>query len=315
MGKQPSRDKLANMTFPIEQQKQVCAKIATDLGFDMNCGRLDASAHPFTSMIHSTDVRITTRYKESTFIESVTATIHETGHAIYEQNRPHNLGFPVPEALSMGVHESQSLLYERMVGLSPEFWDYYWDQLIVPSFPELEGAMNAEEFYRAINMVEPGLIRVEADECTYPLHIILRTEIEQGLLGGSIKAKDIPDLWNAKMKEYLGVDVPSHREGFLQDIHWSMGYFGYFPTYLLGAVFAAQIFDAAKAKLPSLPQQINTGEFQPLKQWLGENIHTKELLYDNTNDLINAASSKPVDVSIYNNYLNKKYSNLYAMKS
>lgn len=299
--------------YSIEKQKELCEKFAIALGFDMKCGRLDVSAHPFTNGTHPTDVRITTRYKETSFIDSITGTIHETGHGIFEQNLPYPDGFPVFNIMSMGLHESQSLLYERMVGLSQEFWNVYWQKLIVPAFPSTAN-ITAEQFYGNINMVQRGLIRVEADECTYPIHVILRMEIEKALIEGNLKVADLPKVWNVKMKEYLGVDVPSHKEGYLQDLHWAVGYFGYFPTYLLGAMYAVQIYEAVNKGIPNLPELIAKEEFGPLKGWLNENIHSKEVLYDTTEDVIEAATGSKLDHTLFLKYLERKYSKLYHLK-
>lgn len=228
--------------YDVKEQAALCASIAEDLGFDMTRGRLDVSVHPFTGGAHPSDVRMTTRFKPEDLTEGLTGAIHETGHALYEQGR--NLdydGLPVNEALSMGVHESQSLLWERMVCLRPSFSKYLLPRLS-KSFPQLPKDATPDQLYAALNVVRtPSMIRVESDECTYPMHIILRYEIERGIMDGSVAVADLPELWASKMQEYLGCTPASNAEGVLQDVHWSVGAIGYFPTYSLGAMYAAQV--------------------------------------------------------------------------
>ena len=258
-------------TFEVSKQEALCSQVMEKLGFE---GRLDKSLHPFTGGTAS-DVRITTRYDPKDFISGVAGLIHETGHALYEQNRPagDNLGMPVSEALSMGIHESQSLLFERMIGQSEEFWTYF--QPMVADTFEFTKDLSKEDFYAAINKVEKNLIRVDADELTYPLHIIIRFELEQGLFDGSITVDNLPAKWNELYASYLGIDVPSDKEGCLQDVHWGSLAFGYFPSYTLGAMYACQFFQHAEKSIPGLRAEIAEGNFTNLRQWLNDNIHSK----------------------------------------
>jgi len=242
--------------FNVDSQIKFNHQLAKELGFDTNSGRLDVSVHPFTCEVSPSDVRMTTRYKENDIVEGITGTIHETGHSLYEQSRPKEYSeLPVSVALSMGIHESQSLCWERMVGLSFGFWEHYWPKL-KELFPQIPSTITVDQFYKAINLVKPSFIRVEADEVTYPMHIILRYEIEKGLMNGSIQVDDLPSLWNQKMKEYLGIEPTTDTEGVLQDTHWSCGLFGYFPTYLLGAIYASQFFTQALKEIPNLLEEI-----------------------------------------------------------
>ncbi|MEW5308984.1 MAG: hypothetical protein WDW38_000901 [Sanguina aurantia] len=301
-------------SYSVETQASLCKKVALDLGFDMGKGRLDVSVHPFTGGSHPTDVRITTRFKPDNLMEGLTGAIHETGHALYEQGR--NLeydGLPVNSALGMGIHESQSLLWERMVALSPPFSKYLLP-LLKESFPKEFGDVSERQLYESMNVIaSPSLIRVESDEVTYPMHVILRYEIERGLMSGSIKVKDLPTVWNAKMKEYLGDVPPTDAQGCLQDVHWSSGAFGYFPTYSLGAMYATQIFDCAKKSVPGLEEKMAAGDFKELKAWLNAKIHSVGSLHANGDELMVAVTGAPLDPSIFLKYLRDKYTDLYKL--
>ncbi|EFJ40298.1 hypothetical protein VOLCADRAFT_108221 [Volvox carteri f. nagariensis] len=252
--------------------------------------------------------------KKDNVVEGLTGAIHETGHALYEQGR--NLeydGLPVNSALSMGVHESQSLLWERMVGLSRPFAAYLLPML-QERFPESFGSVTAEQLYESENVIqEPSLIRVEADEVTYPLHIILRYELEKGLLEGEVEVEDVPRLWNERMGSYLGATPPNDATGCLQDIHWSMGALGYFPTYTLGAMYATQIYAAAKKEIPDLEDKIRAGEFKPLKSWLNDKIHKLGSLHKSGDELMIAATGAPLEPSVFLDYLRDKYNDLYKL--
>jgi len=300
--------------YNTDKQAELCKQVALDIGFDLDNGRLDVSVHPFTGGAHPTDVRMTTRFKEEDLTEGLTGAIHETGHALYEQGR--NLewdGLPVNKALSMGVHESQSLLWERMVGLSGPFMKYLLPKIRAhfPEFPD----RSPEDLYAAVNVMKhPSYIRVESDEVTYPMHIILRYEIERGLLDGSIKVDDVPAVWNAKMKEYLGVTPDNDAQGCLQDVHWSAGLFGYFPTYSLGAMYACQIYKHAATQIPNLEEEIAKGNFKPLKEWLNEKLHKLGSLHPSGDDLMTAVTGGPLDPAVFLGYLKDKYSKLYSLK-
>ena len=302
--------------YDLDIQAKLCRQIALDLGFDIEKCRLDVSVHPFTGGSHPTDVRMTTRFKKEDLTEGITGAIHETGHAMYEQGRnlePEWKDLPVSAAMSMGVHESQSLLWERMVGLSRPFQSYLLPK-IREHFPDFPAQATPEALYTAQNTIrEPSLIRVESDELTYTLHVILRYEIEKGLIDGTIKVADVPALWNEKMQSYLGATPPTDAQGCLQDIHWAGGAMGYFPTYTLGAMYAAQIFETAKTHIPDLENQISNGDFQPLKLWLNERIHKIGSLYASGDELMVAVTGKALDPQVYLRYLRSKYSEIYKL--
>jgi len=298
--------------FPIEKQKTLGAIISKDIGFDYDKGRMDVSVHPFCGGGHPTDVRITTRYQSENFIESLFAVIHETGHGLYEQGRMSDfLDLPVSESLTMAIHESQSLFWERMIAQSLYFCDYYHD-LFKKTFPEKLKGISLNTFYRAINKCEPSLIRVEADEVTYPIHIIIRYEIEKGLFNESINVKNLPNIWNDKMEEYLGIRPNSDSEGLLQDVHWSGGAFGYFPSYTLGAMYACQFYSKMLLDINDIPEKIKAGNFLCVKKWLNDNIHQKGRLYSTDNLILNVTGNK-LDPVYFVDYLKRKYSEIYKL--
>jgi carboxypeptidase Taq len=306
---------VSNGTFDVDTQAKLSKEIALKLGFDLEKGRLDVSVHPFTGGCGPGDVRMTTRYKENDLSEGLTGTIHETGHALYEQGRnvTEYANQPVSRAHSMGVHESQSLLWERMVALSPSFSTFLLPEL-KKSFPKEFENVTEAQLHASLNVVRnPSVIRVEADELTYPLHILLRTELEIGLMRGEIAVDDLPKLWNEKMKQYLNVDIEDDSRGVLQDVHWSSGAFGYFPTYLLGAMYACQIFEAAKKALPTLEDDIAKGTFAPLREWLRVNVHDRGSECDSADDLLVLVTGKPLDAEAFTKYLTEKYTKLYNL--
>ncbi len=243
------------------------------MGFDLGTGRLDTTAHPFCSGIAPGDTRLTTRYG-GRFTESLYGTMHEGGHGLYEQGLPKTAfhGLPVSEAVSLGIHESQSRLWENLVGRSEAFWTWAMPHARTMLNSKLKD-VSVEHMYRAVNTARPSLIRVEADEATYNLHIMLRFELERAMLVGDLAVKDLPDAWNAKVQEYLGIEVQNDSEGCLQDVHWSFGLMGYFPTYCLGNLYASQFWEALQKDLPNLSDSIAAGEFGGLRGWLQENIH------------------------------------------
>ena len=262
---------------------------------------------------------MTTRFKANDLTEGLTGAIHETGHSLYEMGRNLDEEWkdqPVSTAMSMGVHESQSLLWERMVALSRPFQDYLLPK-IQASFPNSGFAgKTPEDLYHGMNVVkDPSKIRVESDEVTYTMHVVLRYEMEKGLLDGSIAVKDVPTTWNAKMKEYLGAasEPQNDAEGCLQDVHWSAGALGYFPTYSLGAMYACQIFKTAEQEIPDLSTKISKGEFAPLKAWLNEKIHKKGSFYENGDELMKVVTGKPLDPQIFLSYLRDKYTAIYKL--
>ncbi len=298
--------------YPIAKQETLGKQIAKEIGFDFNRGRMDTSVHPFCGGGDYTDVRITTRYSEDDFIESLYAVIHETGHGLYEQGRNKNYaGLPVSEALSMGMHESQSLFWERMIGRNKAFIIRYLN-LFNLTFARTFDGVSAQQFYEAINICKPSFVRVEADEVTYPLHVILRYEIEKGLFDGTIEVDQLPEIWNQKMQDYLGIRPPNDTLGVLQDVHWSGGSFGYFPSYTLGAMFAAQFFQSLTKEISGIDQIIEEGQFEVIKNWLNKNIHSQGTLYS-TDELLNRVTGQSLNPDIFISYLKQKYQDIYKL--
>ena len=294
--------------FAIDQQKALGLKVMKRLGFNFDAGRLDISAHPFCGGVPQ-DVRITTRYNEQEFITAMMGVVHETGHARYEQNLPKEwLGQPVANARSMGIHESQSLLFEMQLGCSDVFLQSIYP-LVIEQFGQRPGLEQAN-FIKLNQRVQPGLIRVDADEVSYPAHIILRYEIEQALIEGEIEVEDIPALWNSKMQQYLGLDtVGNYRDGCMQDIHWTDGGFGYFPTYTLGAMYAAQLFQTANKAIPTLQEDITRGDLTALFQWLNQNIWQHGSHFS-TDQLITNATGETLNTGYFRRHLESRYGEL-----
>ncbi len=291
--------------FPIAAQKALCERVMKLLQFDFAGGRLDVSTHPFSGGV-SEDVRLTTRYSEDDFEKSLMGTIHETGHGRYEQHRPRAwLGQPVSEARSMAIHESQSLSFEMQLGRSRAFM-----QLLAPLLREYLGAQPAfepENLFKLYTRVRPGYIRVDADEVTYPAHVILRYEIERPLIEGEIEVDDIPALWNEKMMSLLGVDTRgNYKDGPMQDIHWTDGAYGYFPCYTLGAMYAAQWFATIRARRPDVDAEIARGELAGVFDWLHANIWDNASRYD-TGELCRRASGGPLDPAHFKAHLEMRY--------
>ncbi len=283
------------------------------IGFDLERGRQDKSVHPFTTNFSVNDVRITTRVQRDMFPSALFGTLHEGGHALYEQNSAPELdGTFLAGGTSLGVHESQSRLWENVVGRSREFWQYYYPRL-QEFFPEQLGRGDQEQFYRAINKVSPSFIRVEADEVTYNLHIFLRFELEQALLEQRLKVADLPEAWNAKMKEYLGLTPPHDALGVLQDIHWSGGSIGYFPTYTLGNVLSLQFYERTLQDIPDLPEQFARGEFGALLAWFRDKIHRHGRKYT-ANELIKRVTgANRIEAGPYINYIKRKFGEIYEL--
>ncbi len=298
--------------FALDKQEALARKISQDIGFNFEQGRMDVSVHPFCGGSHPTDVRITTRYKDSNFVESLYAVIHETGHALYEQGRPHELGdLPASESLTMGIHESQSLFWERMIAQSKPFCQHYFET-IRAAFPDNLKSATVDSFYRAINTCKPDFIRVEADEVTYSLHIILRYEIEKGLFDGSMQVDDLPHIWNELMQKYLGIQPPNDKLGVLQDSHWSGGAFGYFPSYTLGAMYACQFYQTLLSEQPDTERNIAKGNFAPIKNWLNEKIHSQGKLYS-PQELVQRVTGEALNPDYFVDYLKRKYSEVYNL--
>ncbi|MFA6242443.1 MAG: carboxypeptidase M32 [Candidatus Hydrogenedentales bacterium] len=302
-----------DQAWPIAAQWEFSEKVLRDIGYDFDAGRQDKSVHPFTTQFDVTDVRITTRLSEHDLFSALMGSIHEGGHALYTQGHdPADRRTPLLDGASLGLHESQSRMWENMIGRSLPFWKHYLPALR-SQFPGQLDGVSAEQVYGAINRVSPSLIRVEADECTYNLHIILRFEIEVGLIEGAIDVAEVPEIWNAKMKQYLGLDVPDDAHGCLQDIHWSHGAFGYFPTYALGNLYAAHLFEAILRDIPGLWQQVEAGRFQALLAWLREKVHKhgRRMLAE---DIVRKATGIEPGSNAYLRYIESKYGALYALK-
>ncbi len=297
--------------FPIEAQRDFALHAASALGYDLKAGRMDISAHPFSTTIGPKDSRITTRFNQQCFSEAFFSTIHETGHALYEQGLlAENWGTPMGQAVSLGVHESQSRLWENIVGRSRPFWKHFLPKAR-ERFQALVG-VSLEYFFRAVNEVRPGLIRVDADEVTYNLHVLLRFELELALFRGELEPADLPEAWNAKMLELLGLTPPDFSSGVMQDVHWSAGLFGYFPTYTLGNIMAAQLFAAAERDLGEQEGLFAKGNFKPLLQWLRERVHAHGRRF-RPRDLIREATGEELDSGHLISYLEKKAATVYGL--
>lgn len=299
--------------FDERTQEQLGLEVAKNFGYDFRHGRLDRTVHPFATSFSKYDVRITTRYQENFLSSSLFGTMHEAGHAMYEQ------GFdsafdrsPLAGASSLGIHESQSRLWENLVGRSLEFWQCAYPRA-QELFPKQLGEVSLEDFYAAINKVEPSLIRVEADEVTYNLHVMVRFELELALLEGSLNVEDLPEAWREKYQDYLSVTPPDDASGCLQDVHWSFGAIGYFPTYTLGNIMSVQLFEAAKLEHPEIPSDIQRGKFDTLLSWMRENVHRHGAKYEPM-DLLKNATGSELDAKPYISYLNDKFRRLYGLE-
>ncbi|MEK4564979.1 carboxypeptidase M32 [Alkalihalobacillus sp. FSL R5-0424] len=308
---QPKMDSLF-AHFPKANQQALSKDILKEIGFDFSAGRMDETVHPFAMGINPYDVRVTTKYNESDFRVSLFGTIHEGGHALYEQNiSPALMGTPLCGGTSMGIHESQSLFWEKFVGQNMAFWERNYPLLKKHANGQFD-QLSLEDFYFAVNQAKPSLIRIEADELTYCLHIILRYELEKALIEGSLAVKDLPHVWNEKMVEYLGVKPSNDGEGVLQDVHWSFGSFGYFPSYALGYIYAAQLKESFTKINPGFDDLIREGNYAPIRQYMTENVHQfgrgkkpADILKDTTGSGIDA---KPLI-----HYLKEKYTTLYKL--
>jgi carboxypeptidase Taq len=285
-------------------------QIIRGLGFDFDAGRQDLSSHPFTTSFNKNDVRITTRISENDFNNMTWSCIHETGHALYEQGLPGSeYGLPSGEFASLGMHESQSRLWENHVGRSRGFWKYHYPGL-QDLFPEALKRISLEQFYAGINIVKPSLIRTEADEVTYHFHVMIRYEIEKMLIAGELNTRDIPACWNEQYQHYLGVPVPDDQSGCLQDVHWSHGSFGYFPTYSLGSFYAAQFYRQAQKDLPGLAVETEKGKTAGLLAWLRQRVHAHGRTYT-SEELCQKATGETLKVQYFLDYLLDKYREIY----
>ncbi|QOS89874.1 carboxypeptidase M32 [Peribacillus sp. JNUCC41] len=299
--------------FPKEKQHQLNLEFLKQLGYDFKAGRLDETVHPFEIKINRGDVRVTTRYDESDFRGAIFGTIHECGHAIYEQNIAEELtGTLLDGGTSMGIHESQSLFFENFIGRNHSFWKNKFS-LLKEYAPEQFNDVTLDEFYRGINESKPSFIRIEADELTYPLHIIIRYELEKALFNGELEVKDLPEVWNEKYKDYLGIVPENDAMGVLQDVHWADGSFGYFPSYALGYMYAAQIKQSMLKDLPDFDGLLEAGDIAPIRKWLNEKIHkygkTKKPL-----EILKETTGEGLNVQYLIEYLENKYKEVYKIK-
>lgn len=296
--------------YPFEEQRKLGTFIAGRFGYDWEHGRIDLAPHPFTTSFGAGDVRVTTRFLDTDGMSALFSTMHETGHALYDQGlSPKYRETSLSGAASYAIHESQSRLWENLVGRSREFGRFLFPVMQM-LFPQHLGNVSLDQFYRGINRVEPSLIRVEADEATYNMHIMLRFEIETGLMDGSLRARDLPEIWNTRMQEYLGVTPADDTTGVLQDVHWASGLVGYFPTYALGNLISAQLWEKMLAEHPDIPAKMTEGDFSQILAWLRENVHRHSSRYDPL-DLVRKITGGPIDPEPYLRYLNAKYSEIY----
>jgi len=305
-------DSIFSQEFDVDKQWDFGLEVINRLGFDFQHGRQDLSAHPFTTSFSPSDVRLTTRLASNKFKMALFASIHESGHGMYDQGFDRAFDRTIlSDAASLGVHESQSRMWENVVGRSRGFWTFWLPRLKVVFPRQLEG-IGVEAFYQAVNRVEPSLIRIEADEVTYNLHIMLRFEIENLMLEGKVPVSDLPELWNTKMQEYLGIVPPDDALGILQDVHWSMGYIGYFPTYTLGNLLAAQFYNRAISEQPDIPAQIEQGQFAPLFDWMRAKIHKPAAKYTPA-ELVERVTGGPIRTGPFLDYIREKYTEIYCL--
>lgn len=293
-------------------QWDVTVDVLELIGFDFQRGRQDRSAHPFTTAFSVGDVRLTNRFDPACFASALFSALHEGGHALYDQGTALELErTPLANGASLGVHESQSRMWENLVGRSRSFWRFFLPRLRRVAPARFDG-LDAEALYRAVNKVTPSLIRVEADEVTYNLHVMLRFELEIELVEGKLKLADLPEAWNAKMEAYLGLRPPNDADGVLQDVHWSSGLIGYFPTYALGNLLAAQLFEIIRADLPDLDAQIEAGQFAPLLGWLRQNVHRHGAKFT-PDELVRRVTGRSLEAAPFVRYLKAKYGELYGL--
>ena len=305
-------DSIMEGNYPRQSQWDFSMDVLRKMGYDLEAGRQDISEHPFSTSFAPTDVRVTTRVDEKNFASLLWSSIHEGGHALYEQGLPEvQYGLPLGAAASLSIHESQSRLWENCVGRSLPFWKYFYP-LLQQYFPSQLKDASADVFYKAMNRVEPSLIRTEADEITYHFHVMIRYGIEKSLLEGNIQAKDLSAVWNESYQKYLGLTPPDDKSGVLQDVHWSHGSFGYFPTYSLGSFYAAQFFEQGQKEVPGLAEGIEQGNMQPLLEWLREKVHVHGRKY-RSHELCKLVTGRGLDFSSFMRYAENKYSGIYAL--
>ncbi|MBN2676824.1 MAG: carboxypeptidase M32 [Anaerolineaceae bacterium] len=305
-------DSFLKVKYDEQKQWDFGVEVITAFGYDWQRGRQDRSAHPFTTSFGSGDTRITTRFDQLGIASALFGTMHECGHALYDQGISHELNrTPLHDGASMAVHESQSRMWENLVGRSQPFWDHFYGRL-QKAFPAELGNVPLDKFYKGINKVEPSLIRTEADEATYNLHIMLRLELEIMMLEGSLAVKDLPEAWNKRMEEYIGITPPGDKDGCMQDIHWSFGGFGYFPTYALGNLVSLQLWECIQRDIPELDKQIAGGRFSELLAWLRENVHQHGHKFE-PQALIQKITGSKIDPNPYIRYLKRKFGEIYGL--
>ncbi|WP_394579598.1 carboxypeptidase M32 [Cytobacillus firmus] len=299
--------------FAKDKQRDFSLKVLDQMGYNFKAGRLDETVHPFATGLNPGDVRVTTKYDEADFRTAVFGTIHEGGHALYEQNISSDLvGTPLCSGTSMGIHESQSLFYENFVGRHRSFWKKNYDLLKEYASGQFDD-VSIDAFYRAINESKPSLIRIEADELTYPLHIIIRYEIEKGLFNDEIEVKDLPAIWNEKYEQYLGVKPENNGDGVLQDVHWAGGSFGYFPSYALGYMYAAQLKNSMLKDLPNYDELLEEGNLMPVKEWFTKNVHQFGKMKKPL-EILNEVTGEGLNAQHLIDYLYDKYGKVYQLK-
>ncbi len=310
----PPKVDFLHRSIPVEKQHAFGQAITAQLGFDYNAGRLDTTTHPFCSGFGPGDTRMTTRYEPTNFPDAVGSTMHECGHGLYEQGLPKGgelFGTPLASAVSLGIHESQSRMWENMVGRGRPFWNW----ALPVANEHFDGAfddIDLDTFVKSMNTCTPSFIRVESDESTYNLHVMLRFELERAMIAGDLAIKDLPDAWNSKFKSFLGLDVPDDARGCLQDVHWSFGLVGYFPTYTLGNLYAAQMWETINETIPDLDEQMAAGDFNALLTWLGENIHQHGRRYSAA-QLCHRATGKPLEADPLMRHLERRVKPAYNM--
>jgi carboxypeptidase Taq len=302
---------LLHQPFAVDKQREFALKMVESFGFDFNRGVQAVSAHPFCANFSKNDVRLTTRFYPEFLNPALFGLMHEAGHGMYEQGIGDALeGLPLGTGTSLAVHESQSRMWENIVGRSYGFWTWAYPQLQA-TFPQLSNVA-LDDFYKAINKVEPSFIRIEADEATYNLHIILRFELEQAIINGDVKVEDLPDIWNAKFEQFFGITPPNDALGVLQDVHWSAGLFGYFATYALGNMLSVQYYNQALQAHPTIPDEIANGQFDTLLTWLNQNIHQHGRKFTGV-ELTERVTGSAIQSDDYMRYLTDKYSAIYGL--
>ena len=309
---QPIQDDFLFRHYPVHKQNQVGHELLKAMGFDEMTSRLDYSAHPFCTPLHPHDTRMTTRIHPENLMANIGAVMHEGGHGLYNMGLPvEHFGSPLCQQVSLGIDESQSRWWETLIGKSISFWHHFFP-ILQGHFPEQLSTVHLDDFYRAINAVKPTLIRIESDEVTYNLHIIVRFEIEKALMEGGLKVQDVPEAWNEKMREYLGIAPTLDGDGCLQDIHWSLGLFGYFPTYTLGNLYAAQFFEAFEKDHSNWKEKIAKGDLRFVREWLHDKIHRFGRQFS-PGELCQKTTGKALSQEPYVSYLDKKYKALYQI--